>query len=279
MRTFNPYPPATPRGGARFGRTLLRTLRTLRTLLLATATAAAAAALTLTLAGCDQPAPPPEPTPAERPAVPGADEARDQLAARVAAAGDRRVTAQYLLATAGAADRWVTVTEAADGGWRVDVAGGALSGNADISVARTADGLFQCALQSAGRPDPPVCVRVADPDGVLPAPLDPEVEHVFTDWRQALLDRAEPLAVGASRPLPGAAGSCYSVDSTSAALAPPVAEGIYCYEPDGTLTAARLKLGSLRLVGAPAAAPATVTLPAPVVAADPLPITAPTLPT
>ena len=57
----------------------------------------------------------------------------------------------------------------------------------------------------------------------------PRVEHLFTDWIDALVDRATALSVAVAPLLPGASGTCYSVESTSAALAPPVDPGIYCY--------------------------------------------------
>jgi hypothetical protein len=61
----------------------------------------------------------------------------------------------------------------------------------------------------------------------------------------------------------------------------PVDVGIYCYAPDGLLTAAKVDFGTLTIASQPAAAPAAVTLPGPVVAGEPLgldsppPITAP----
>ena len=62
--------------------------------------------------------------------------------------------------------------------------------------------------------------------------------------------------MAAAQLLPGARGACYSVESNSAALAPPVDPGIYCYAADGTLTAARVGFGTLTLAGpvAPGAA-------------------------
>lgn len=227
------------------------------------------------LTACAADPAPPDPGPGTVAVPSAADQARDQLAARAAAAEDRHLTALYTLTASGRPPRTVSVTEAADGTWRVDIPGGALGGAADVAIARIRDGLFQCALQSAVRPDPPTCVRVADRDGSLPAGIDPRVQHLFTDWRDILTRREAPLSIGASRPLPGTTGSCFSVDTTSASLAAPLDVGIYCYLPDGTLTGARLGFGTLVLAGAPTAGPATITLPGPVVAADPLATTAP----
>jgi hypothetical protein len=75
-------------------------------------------------------------------------------------------------------------------------------------------------------------------------------------------------------PLRGAQGSCYSIDSISASLRAPVDIGIYCYSADGMLTAARVGFGVLTLVSQ-AAGPATVPLPGPEVAGEPMGMEAP----
>lgn len=222
--------------------------------------------------------PEPAPQPTTTPTTARVD-ARAELAGLAAAALDRHLVAAYTLSTAGRPNRTVQVTSARDGSWRVDIPGGALGGTADVSVAQTAEGVFQCALPSAQRPDPATCVRVADPGRRLPASADPRVQHPFTDWREVLTDRRAPLSVSASKPIPGAGGTCYSVDSTSASLNPPLDIGIYCYQADGTLTGARLAYGTLVLAGSPAAGPATITLAGPVVQREPLGMKAPPPPT
>jgi hypothetical protein len=208
---------------------------------------------------------------------------RDQLAGLAAAAKDKRYVATYMLATAKRADRTVTVAVATDGSWVVAIPGGALGGLADVAMFTSAAGSFQCALGPAAgtadsRPDvlplPPGCAPV----GRLTAATDPQVQHTFTDWIDPLVDRQTALSVAAAPLLPGARGSCYSVESNSAALAPPVDPGIYCYERDGVLTAAKVSFGTLTLVGAVADAPPSVTMPGPVVDRPPLAMTAPPLP-
>jgi hypothetical protein len=236
-------------------------------------------AVPVLLAGCGSTPPPPEPTASASAPPTGAPEARDQLAALAAAAEDRHLVASYTLSTNGRPDRMVTVTDATDGSWRVDIPGGALGGTADVSVAQTRDGIYQCALPSASRPDPAGCVRVAPPDGRLAAAVDPRVQHVFTDWLTVLTDHEAPLSVSTSKPPRGARGSCFSVDSTSASLLAPLEIGIYCYDADGTLTAARLALGTLLLAGTPAAAPPTIALAGPVNGGEPLKMAAPPSPT
>jgi hypothetical protein len=222
----------------------------------------------LALVGCGDVQPPTAPpTPIET--TDGEEPpARTQLRALAAAAADRRFSAAYTLSTAGRPDRTVVVTLAADGTWRIDIPGWAAGGTVDIAVARTADGLFQCTL--AGWSMGPSCVRVADPDGRFPADLDPRVQYLFTDWVRVLANRQAPLAVSIAAPLPGSSGTCFSIESTSASLNPPLDVGIYCYDAEGTLTAARLALGTLVLSGAPSPAPPSVTLPGPVVAAEPV---------
>ncbi|MEV4664320.1 hypothetical protein AB0J85_20495 [Micromonospora echinofusca] len=233
---------------------------------------AAALALTLPalLAACTADLPAPRPTPTSAPVPAGMDAARDELAALAAAAQDRHLVASYTLRAPGSPDRTILVTSANDGSWRVDVPGGALGGSADVSFAATADGLFQCALPSAARPEPATCVRLGDRDEAVPRRVDPRVQHPFTDWLDVLTDRRAPLAVSPAQPPPGAAGACYSVETTSASINAPLDVGIYCYDPDGTPTAVHTASGTLLLAGTPAPAPATVQLAGPVVDGEPL---------
>jgi hypothetical protein len=241
--------------------------------------------LALALAGCGgPPAPAPTDVPTGRPAD------RDQLASLAAAAKDKRYVATYSFAVPKRADRTVTVAYGSDGSWVVAIPAGALGGLADVAVyfspltpGASAGALFQCALGPAAgtagtRPDlPPVtpgCVKV---DALGPT-TDPRVEHLFTDWIDPLVDRATALSVAAAPPPPGAAGSCFSVESNSAALAPPVDPGVYCYRSDGLLTAAAVSFGTVTLTGTVGAAPPSVTIPGPVVNRAPLPLTAPPAP-
>ncbi|MFG1891823.1 hypothetical protein ACGFIR_28615 [Micromonospora sp. NPDC049051] len=229
-----------------------------------------ALALPALLVACAADEPATRPTPTSAPAPAGLDAARDELAALAAAAQDRHLVASYTLRAPGAPDRTILVTSANDGSWRVDVPGGALGGSADVSFAATADGLFQCALPSAARPEPAACVRLGDKDEAVPRRLDPRVQHPFTDWLAVLTDRRAPLAVSPAQPPSGASGACYSVETTSASINAPLDVGIYCYGPDGTPTAVHAAFGTLLLVGTPAPAPATVQLAGPVVDAEPL---------
>ena len=234
----------------------------------------------LVLGGCSGEPPDPDPGPS----VSARQADRDALAGLAAAAKDRRYVATYTLTAAKRPDRTVTVALASDGSWVVAVPGGALDGLADVAVFRSRVGLFQCALGPAvgsygERPDlspvSPGCVRVPR----LTERTDPRVHHVFTDWIDPLVDRATALSVTATDRLSGAEGRCFSVESTSAALAPPVDPGIYCYRLDGLLTAARMRFGTLRLTGTVGEAPSSVAMPAPRVDGDPLPIKAPPAPT
>jgi hypothetical protein len=251
----------------------MTTLRTRRPVFQA-ACVLAAAGLLLTACG----APPPEPAPSAAPIPRPAD--RDQLAGLAAAAKDKRYVATYTLQTRDRPDRTVTAAVGTDGTWVVAVPAGVLSGLADVAIYYSPGGLFQCLLGPAAgtagsRPDlgplTPGCVQVT---GLTPE-IDPRVQHLFTDWIDPLVDRATALSVAAVPAFEGAQGSCFSVESNSAALAPPVDPGVYCFTPDGLLTAARVSFGTLRLAGPVAAAPPSVTMPAPLVTRDPVPVTAP----
>jgi hypothetical protein len=229
----------------------------------------------LTLAGGCGGAPPVRHSAASHAAEPTAPaSARGQLAARVAAARDERYVAGYTLAGNGRAPGTVTVTIAMDGSWLVVITGGALGGTVDVAIAGSVSGLYQCALSGTS----PGCVWVAAPSGRVPAAADPRVQHLFTDWLGVLTDRQAAISVGTAAALPGSRGECFSVEPSSASLATPVDPGIYCYDTDGTLTAAALAMGTLTLAGSPAPAPPAAVLPAPVVSRDPLPIAGPATP-
>jgi hypothetical protein len=208
---------------------------------------------------------------------------RDQLAGLAAVAKDKRYVAMYTLVAPDRPNRTVTVAFATDGTWVVAIPAGALSGLADVAMYGSPAGLFQCVLGPAAgtvgaRPDlgplTPTCAALP----ALTAATDPRVQHIFTDWIDPLVDRATALSVAATAALPDAQGRCYSVESNSAALAPPLDPGVYCYSAEGLLTAAKVGFGSLSLAGPVAPAPPSVTMPAPVADRAPVPVTAPAAP-
>ena len=202
-------------------------------------------------------------------------DARVRLAGLVAAAKDRRFVAGYALSQPGRATRTVTVTIATDGSWRIDVPGGALGGQADIAVAGSNYGLYQCRLGADPAAMASGCVRAAPADGVLPSAVDPRVQHPFVDWLDVLTDRKAALSVAGAAPLAGSRGTCFSVEPTAAALVAPIDAGVYCYDSDGTPTAVRAGFGLLVLATAVSAGPPTAALPGPVVPGPALPVTAP----
>jgi hypothetical protein len=155
-----------------------------------------AIAAAFALAGLRRPA---SPAPTDTPGGPPAD--RDQLAGLAAAAKDKRYVATYTFAVAKRADRTVTVAYGSDGSWVVGIPAGGLGGLADVAVfSAPAAGLFQCALGPAAgtvgaRPDlGPVTAGCVKVDALGPT-TDPRVEHLFTDWIDALVDRATALSV------------------------------------------------------------------------------------
>jgi hypothetical protein len=230
----------------------------------------------------------------------------DQLAGLAAAALDRKYVAAYAFHVSGRTDRTVVVSIATDSSWSVNVPGSALSGGADVSLVSNKSGVFQCVLggsatslaaptstpspppgrAASGSPSPsptptpptftaPVCVRVAKAGGTVPAAYDPVMEHVFTDWLTAMSSRDSAISVFGASALAGSSGTCYSVEPSAASLAPVVDAGIFCFRPDGTLTAVKLAVGSLTLMGAQAPPAPTNALPAPLVPGPPAPLQAP----
>jgi hypothetical protein len=255
--------------------------------------------LAITVAGCGSGKPPAltAPTPSSVPTVPTDPDAR--LAGLAAAGQDRHFTAGYTWTVRGRAARTVVVSIAGDGSWSINVPGGALSGGADVSIVGGPKiPTYQCVLGGSATslavahasppPSPsvspsassgptvapftaPACMKLAASGGTIPAAFDPIVEHPFTDWLSVLSDLNAPISVSAADPVGGSSGSCFSVEPNAASIAPVVAAGIYCFQPDGTLTAATLTAGTLTLAGSIAPAPPTQGLPAPVSTAAPAP--------
>jgi hypothetical protein len=226
-------------------------------------------------AACGGP-PPTGPAPSSsESAPPDPSDARVQLAALAALAQDHRFAALYHFQADGQPARNVVATVANDGTWRVDIAGGALGGTTDVAVVSLPSGVFQCSLASATNPINSTCVRVANPGRRVPSGTDPQVERVFRQWLTVFTDRQAALSVSPAQPLPGSQGSCFSVDSISASMSPPVDVGIYCYADNGLLTAAKVDFGTITLASTPVAPPAKVDLPGPVVDGDPMGLDSP----
>jgi len=151
------------------------------------------AALLAALSGCTSR---PPVLPDATPGSPGPTTLTDpwgQLAGRVAAARDSRFVAGYTLQTRGRPARTVTVTIAGDGSWLVTIPGGALGGGADVAVAATPGGLFECTVGA-----PTNCYRVGSAEAALPARSDPRVHHVFTDWLQVFSNRDAAISVASA---------------------------------------------------------------------------------
>ncbi len=221
----------------------------------------AVALLTVGVAACGDEAPAATPTSSAPPppaAGDGAD-ARVDLAGRAAAAQDNAYAALYRLDD-GSGPRDVVATSAADGTWRVDVSRGVQGGTTDVSIVSTAAGVFQCTVTTAANPVAPSCARVAEAGKRVPKKYSPRVERLFQPALAVFTDRQSALTVTEVWPLEGAKGACYSIDSISASLDPPVDVGIYCYAEDGVLTAARVGFGVLQLVSQ-VPGPPTVPLP------------------
>ena len=228
-----------------------------------------------TVAGCAGSPPPVPPAPTASDAPDPSDAARSALAARAALAQDHTFAALYKFVPDDGPARNVVATVAADGSWRVDIAGGALGGATDVSVVSLPSGVFQCGLSSPTNPIQSTCVLAAKAGRGLPKDSDPQVERVFRQWLTVFTDRQSALSVNPAQRLSGATGDCWSVDSIQASLAAPVDVGIYCYNADGLLTAARVDFGTITLASTPVAAPAKVNLPGPVTSGPLLGLDAP----
>jgi hypothetical protein len=230
----------------------------------------AVALLTLAVGACGDQAPAATPaTSSPPPPVAGnGPDARDDLAARATLALDKPYAALYSLDD-GSGARDVVATTAADGTWRVDVSRGVQGGTTDVSIVSLPTGVYQCTVATAANPITPACTRVAEKGKRVPAKYSPRVERLFRPALTAFTDRESGLTVTEVQPLPGAKGTCFSVDSISASLDAPVNVGIYCYADDGVLTAARVGFGVLRLVSQ-VAGPPTVPLPGPDTGAIPM---------
>lgn len=233
----------------------------------------AVAVLTFGLVACGDEAP--EPAPASASPTPGGlPDARADLAARATLALDKPFAALYRLEEGDGQARDVVATSAADGTWRVDVGRGLQGGTTDVSIVSIATGVYQCTVATAANPITPACTRVAGKGKRVPKKYSPKVERLFRPALGVFTDREAALAVTAVKPLAGAKGTCYSVDSISASLDAPVDVGIYCYADDGVLTAARIGLGVLTMVSQ-VAGPPTVPLPGPDTGAAPMTTAAP----
>jgi hypothetical protein len=230
----------------------------------------AVALLILAVAACGDEAPAATPARSGAPSpVPGdGPDARDDLAARGALALDKPYAGLYSLDD-GTGPRDVVATTGVDGTWRVDVSRGVQGGTMDVSIVSTAAGVYQCTVATAANPITPACTKVADKGKRVPKKYSPRVERLFRPALAVFTDRQSALTVTEVPPLSGAKGTCYSVDSISASLDPPVDVGIYCYAGDGVLTAARVGLGVLKLVSQ-VAGPPTVPLPGPETDAVPM---------
>ena len=173
--------------------------------------------------------------------------ARDELAALAAAAQDRHLVAQYVYSRPGKPARTIVGDQRQRRQLAGGRAGGRLGGTADVSMA--SHGRRAVPVRAAvGRPtESASCVRLGDRRRRDAAPVDPRVQHPFTDWLDVLTDRRAPLAVSPASAPEGVTGTCYSVESTSASLNAPLDVGIYCYDQDGTPTGVRTGAGTLRL--------------------------------
>jgi hypothetical protein len=228
------------------------------------ASAAALLALAVT-AGCGG-GPDPRPT-ASAPTAASDDtpNPRSDLIARATLAQDKAYAGLYTLTEAGDGRQHnVVAAVGADGTWRVDVSHAMLGETTDVSIVSTPAGVFQCTVSSPTNPTTPSCVRVADPGKRVAKEYSPQVERLFRLWLPVFTDRQSALSVAEVGPLDGARGTCFSIDSIAASIKAAADIGIYCYAPDGVLTAARVDFGELKLVSQ-VAGPATVPLPGPVV--------------
>jgi hypothetical protein len=242
-----------------------------------TATFAALCVVIGALSGCGQTGTPTAVASGSASAAPtGPTDPHARLTALAAAAKDRRFIAGYTLSRPSQHNKTVTVAVATDGTWRIDIQGGALGGGTDIALVGIADGQYQCTLNAA--PGNEGCVKVAASRRKLPAAVDPQVQYPFTSWLDVLTDPSVAVAVTVVAPLANTTGTCFAVEPTTVTTTAPIPSSTFCYTDDGTLTGVRAAFGTMVISGAPAAAPASTSLPGQVVSRAALPTAAPAAP-
>jgi hypothetical protein len=127
---------------------------------------------------------------------------------------------------------------------RIDV----VTGGRTATLIVGTKGAFSCARAGKRR----ACFRVAKPGRPVPPPFDHAPQALFAADLLSLARHAGAYAVrAATAPEGGGRGadSCFRVRATSAAPAPRVPTGVYCFADVGVLTAIRFPTGStVRLV-------------------------------
>lgn len=225
------------------------------------ATALAVAALlgaTGMLSGCAEPPPAAgaaaEPEPFElSPAA--------RLAARVALAQDQYYTGTYRYEPADGGAAGTARVERTRRGFLVELtepASGTEVDRATAVVVRPA-GLFHCRRTTTAA----ACVPVKKAGRGAEKSPAARLRLAFTAWLGILADHRAGLSVAVAQAPKGVQGTCFSVEGVTASLEPPVDPGLYCFDDQGRITALELESGIV-VATAFAAAPPSVTLPAPV---------------
>ncbi len=216
-----------------------------------------AAALALIVTGCDgagdaeaQTSPSPSVSPTSAALRPST-----QLAARAALGQDQHYSASYRFTPSGGGPAGSARVERTKAGVRLDILQPADAANVERTtvVVTTTAGSVYCRLTATGKG----CVKQP------PTGLDPRAQHAFTDWLEKFADPAAAISVAVTAPPKGAAGTCFSVEGTTASVDPPVDPGTYCFDNVGRITALSLGSGVFTVVQV-GGAPDQVTVPAPV---------------
>ncbi|MFC4337288.1 hypothetical protein [Salininema proteolyticum] len=180
--------------------------------------------------------------------------ARLELTSAAAEAMDARYSAEYEWSGGGN----VTVDLAEDGTWMVGVEDWALGGEADVWIAWTTGGFYQCVDEPEEQ-----CVKIAAITGEIPEDLDPKVQLPFVRWLPRLADQHAPFQVAWD-------DGCFVLNRTTVVVDTPVPEGSWCFDGEGAIESVDVKdAGTLTLVGEKSEAPETVELPGQIVDGDP----------
>lgn len=166
-----------------------------------------------------------------------------QLAERAGKAADATYAADYTVSgPAVAAGTTARIAVLGGQGYRLDVT---TNGSTSVLL-HGGSGTASCRLAR----DAKTCFQVAGPGQPIPALFDPAIQQVLTSYPGQLARHPHQYDVaeaGATAPVDGISGQCFSVAPHPQATDPVVAGGTYCLAPTGLPTSVTFASGTLML--------------------------------